>query len=144
MNAIVTELSNPVWWVSVVLAGIAINLFTAYLKTTLDSVFENTFSWWRESSKTRKEAWQLRIEELRKSEELRKEEITKEFRSRLYSIHQLLVAIIFMMFPYIASPMSDSFKIVFFSCSAITFFLAFIAGIVVDDTTRALVAASNK
>ncbi len=49
MNDILSELSKPSWWMTVVIAGLIINLASAYLKRPIDkgmSIFSKT---WRES-----------------------------------------------------------------------------------------------
>lgn len=47
MKQIIELLSSPVWWVSVVIVGICINLVSAYLKRPLDSFLSWASSWWR-------------------------------------------------------------------------------------------------
>ncbi|WP_420208304.1 hypothetical protein [Candidatus Electronema sp. JC] len=64
MERIFTELSNPVWWFSVVLAGIAINVFSSYLKGAIDNVFSKSSGWWKNKSLARKKAWEEQVNKL--------------------------------------------------------------------------------
>ncbi len=71
MSEILTELSKPVWWVSVVVAGLLINLLSAYMKSSLDGFLSNISAWWRDKSVKRKQVWQNRVAEIRSSEQAR-------------------------------------------------------------------------
>ncbi|MEJ5862045.1 hypothetical protein [Pseudomonas farsensis] len=61
-------LGDPVWWVSVVVAGILINFFCAYSKAWLDRGLSHISGKWRRSSENRKSKNQNRLERLAKSE----------------------------------------------------------------------------
>jgi len=47
-------LNEPEWWISVVVAGLIINLLSSYFKTALDNQFSKISSWWRERSQARR------------------------------------------------------------------------------------------
>ncbi len=107
MNKILTELSNPVWWFSVVLAGIAINILSSYLRGALDKFFSKSSSWWRNRSEAHKKALEEQIDRIVSNIEDRNLAATDELRMRLGAIFRLLLSIIFLCFaiffnPYIA------------------------------------------
>jgi hypothetical protein len=93
MNEVVMELSRPVWWISVVVAGIIINLLSAYLKPSLDKYFSSTSSWWRNRSEKRRAVWVVRVERIVQDEKFERSEVESEVRLRLLAIHSLLLAI---------------------------------------------------
>ena len=124
------------------MAGIIINLLSAYLKSPLDKGVENTFSWWRKSSEVRQVAWQARIERIMQNEEARKDEIASEFRFRLQSIHFLLIAILLLAFFSFAIIMGDTapsfLRIIILGSSAALLFLSFLALLSAVITASAL------
>lgn len=93
MDEILSELSKPVWWISVVVAGIAINLLSAYLKNPIDGSLARISIWWRLRSSARQKAWKEWIEILRSNEEARTNAWMLEMRFQLLSIYLLLLAI---------------------------------------------------
>jgi hypothetical protein len=90
MNDILTALSKPVWWMSVVLAGIVMHLLSASLTSWLDTALSGTSSWWQRRSEGRRRAWEARVAELRASEEAQQVAILVEVRLRLQAIYLLL------------------------------------------------------
>ena len=131
MNDILTELSKPVWWVSVVVAGIAINLLSAYLKGSVDKALTGTSSWWRRRSSARQLAWQARIDLLRSNEQARHAVAASEVRLRLQSIHMLLLAIFIVLLPMFMAtsglPLPRLALVFVLGAFAIVFFMSFLA-----------------
>jgi hypothetical protein len=99
LNDVLSELSKPVWWVSVVIAGIAINLLSAYMKGSLDKAHTATSSWWRRRSSVRQLSWENQIKRLRNSEDAKRLAAASEIRNRLQSLHMLLLAILMLLLP---------------------------------------------
>ncbi|MDR1995498.1 hypothetical protein [Azonexus sp.] len=94
MNEIIAELSRPAWWVSVVFAGVIINLLSAYLKSPLDKIVSKSFSLWRNKSEARKAAWHARIEGIRQDDRFRDSAVAYEIRLRFQSVYLLLMGIV--------------------------------------------------
>lgn len=65
MKNFLNSLSSLYWWASVVLVGILINLFSAYLKSKLDARLSRMSSWWRKRSDIQKAKETASICELR-------------------------------------------------------------------------------
>lgn len=86
MERIFTELSNPVWWFSVVIAGITINILSSYLRGALDEFFSKSSSWWRNRSLAHKKAWEERVNKIAFSAEEKNYAVEEEFRSRLDTV----------------------------------------------------------
>jgi hypothetical protein len=59
------ELTKPIWWLSVVVAGVLVNLASAYLKPRIDAVLLQSSSWWRSRSQARIAAQERLINEHR-------------------------------------------------------------------------------
>lgn len=104
MDEIVTELSKPVWWISVVVAGIIINLISSYLKTGVDFLSSKLITGWSQRNAKKAKEWNDYIDTLNRSEDFRKMEQVREFRLRLSSIHLLLLAIYVMNMPFSTAP----------------------------------------
>lgn len=152
MDDIYNELSKPVWWVSVVMAGIAINLLSAYLKNPLDGAIARTFTWWRSRSIARKSAWEKRIERLRSSEEARTAAGLLEISFRLQSIHMLLLAIFILILPSVlpliqtgeSTLLPRHLAIGCFAFAALLFFVSFLAFMGSVTTRNALYEVRSK
>lgn len=54
MDEFTKLLVSPLWWLSVVVVGILINLASAYLKPRLDETFSRSSLWWRNRSEEAK------------------------------------------------------------------------------------------
>ncbi|MFM5708873.1 MAG: hypothetical protein ACRCYG_18835 [Aeromonas veronii] len=76
-------LSSTEWWVSVVIAGITINVISAYMKTSLDGCLSKLSSWWRFRSEKNHNKELLYLEMLKHDEgffELHKLKIINSIR----------------------------------------------------------------
>jgi hypothetical protein len=60
LDKFLEEASKPYWWISVVAAGIVINLVSSYLKDGVDFIRGIARSWWIGKSEIRKAAWEAR------------------------------------------------------------------------------------
>jgi hypothetical protein len=148
LNDILTELSKPVWWVSVVVAGIVINLLSAYLKSLADKALNGTSSWLGRRSTARQLAWQARVNRVRLDEEAKHEALASEFRLRLQSIHFLLLAMFVMLLAISPTVTGTSvprlFFVFMFLFSTSMFFMSFLSFLDGAKTARVLRQASNK
>lgn len=148
LNEILTELSKPVWWASVVVAGIAINLLSAYLKDPLDKALASMSSWWRRRSEARQKAWSARVDRIGSSEEARNSAAQSEIRLRLQAIHLLLLAIFLLVIPvFISNSGSSAPRIltaIMFGTSAFSLFASFLAHQGASSTNSALYEAQRK
>lgn len=140
LTEIINELSKPIWWVSVVIAGIAINLISSYLKGALDKKLSGASSWWRSRSDTRRRAWEIRLQRLKSSSEERRQAEASEIRNRLQSLHLLLMALFLSVLSFSTgiSSLSRPLGIVCLCFSALTIFLAFLAHVRSQETARLL------
>lgn len=131
MNEVLNELSKPVWWVSVVIAGIIINLISAYLKTRLDKTLGGFSNWWAARSAKRQREWSERVERIRSSTSELSYEIALETRHRLQSIEILLFAILLILqlvlIESIRADVSREVKIFFLAVSSLGLFASFLA-----------------
>lgn len=148
MNEIVTELAKPVWWVSVVIAGIVINLISAYLKLRLDRTLGSASGWWKQRSIARQSAWADRIDRICRSDLERNFEIASEMRQRLQSIHMVLLAMLILLqlvlLQTLSAELSRTVRIGFLGASALLFFGSFLAFQSAARTAGALRAARNQ
>ena len=65
MAEFLNSIKNPYWWITVVIVGIAINLFSAYLKQKLDTRVSSLSIWWRDRSEKLKTEEANHIKSLR-------------------------------------------------------------------------------
>jgi hypothetical protein len=103
MNAIIDELSKPVWWFTVVVAGIAINLLSTYVRNKLDSALSRYSAWWRSKSERRKAAWEKRITSILENDDFRAMCIHREVRLRVDAVFFLLAALVILSLPALFS-----------------------------------------
>ncbi|MFM2663495.1 hypothetical protein AAFX24_00965 [Vibrio mediterranei] len=90
MEEIINTVSEPVWWFSVVVMGIVINLSSAYIKEPFDRVMSNVSSWWKSKSDKaalKKEEYRTR---LASDKEFMLLESMAELRQRHRSIYSLV------------------------------------------------------
>ncbi|MFA7322055.1 MAG: hypothetical protein WC000_11380 [Dokdonella sp.] len=148
MDEIINELAKPVWWVSVVVAGIAINLLSSYLKNPLDRTIARTSSWWRSKSVARQKAWERKVERLSSSEEARNAAGLLEIRLRLQSIHMLLLAIFMLLLPILLAsaitPLPRLVAIAIFAFATFIFFVSYLTFSRAAATRNALHEAGSK
>jgi len=131
-----------------VIAGILINLLSAYLKSPLDKILASTSAWWRRKSEARRQAWEMRIDLIRSSDKVRNATALLEIRHRLQSITMLLLAIFMLILPLFvmnfAGERPQRLVTVFsFGSSAFTFFGAFLAFKAAGNTRNLLYEANE-
>jgi hypothetical protein len=145
MNEIINELSKPVWWVSVVIAGIMINLISAYLKTRLDNTLSSASAWWASKSAKRKKDWSERVERISEGGVELALEIAVESRQRLQSIQILLFAILLLLQlvlgESIRADVPRQIKVAFLGVSSALLFASFMAHQSAVRTAMAIAAA---
>jgi hypothetical protein len=94
LEEIINTVSEPVWWFSVVVMGIVINLSSAYIKEPFDRVMSNVSSWWKSKSDKaalKKEEYRTR---LASDKEFMLLESMAELRQRHRSIYSLVWALL--------------------------------------------------
>ena len=96
MEDMIIELTKPVWWFSVIVAGVLVNLGSSYLKSRLDKSLSTTSDWWLRRSGSRKEAWDKYILSLAKPE-ARDNARHLEIRDRLQGIFFLVLGATFLL-----------------------------------------------
>jgi hypothetical protein len=94
MEDMINELTKPVWWFSVIIAGVLVNIGSSYLKSRLDRSLSTTSDWWRQRSASRKEAWAKYIRHLAEPE-ARIHARHLEIRARLQGIFFLVFGALF-------------------------------------------------
>lgn len=119
-------LTSPVWWVSVVVVGILINLLSSYLKTTLDSRISLISSWWRKRSDEQKAEREEFIEKLRRSEHKQVLASIDDIRARLRAIYLLLLGVFVMLCPAFLN-IPYNFSIFILGFGAASLFLSYLA-----------------
>ena len=148
MDDIVTELSKPIWWISVVLAGIVINLLSAYLKSQIDRTLIGSLSWWREKSTKRQEQWALRINAIISNNEIKADEMHGEIVQRLQSVALMLQSIILLLLTLLISEIDKQLHLFVllttFGLSAFIFFASYLAFLKAATTRSALQEAQKK
>jgi len=107
MQELVGSLQSPAWWLSVVLAGIVVNLLAAYLKPLLDD-------WGARRSaarRARRDAQQAEREALlaRLASDTHEQTVLlfRELRARLRAVLSLLLATMAMLVYLVAQPRVD-------------------------------------
>jgi len=64
MSSTYEILKTPEWWVTVVIAGIMINLLSGYIKSTLDTRLSRISNWWNTRTTEKREKKRIYIDML--------------------------------------------------------------------------------
>jgi len=128
LEKIIEELANPIWWITVVIAGIIVNIMASYIKVKLDKTISKASSWWTNKSVKRKEIEAQKLEELKSSKVARYKAYFYSTRDPIIATFTLLMGISIMLTmsiieQYIVSDIMQIFGLAF---SAITFFSAYL------------------
>lgn len=91
MEDIVKELSTPVWWVTVVFAGILINVLAAFMLKRLEGILSKISSTFRDKSEQRRAERDQRIEHLRNDQRAIYLASLDEIRHRLRATQSLVL-----------------------------------------------------
>lgn len=127
MDKVISALSSPLWWFTVVVVGIIVNLVSSYLKAHADQVFSAFSTWWRNKSLKRKEEYELKVAKLKSS---KSERTILEFmcnRNMHFAIYFILFGIFLPVFYLVRGLENTSTQIVILGFSAVSFFLSYLA-----------------
>ena len=133
MEEVINLLSSPVWWFSVVLVGIAINILASYIKPKVDNLFSSSSSWWRNRSEKQKSIYKKQLEELKHNEKKQLlSAVTINHLSNL-AIILILISIIPVIWLGLAWPETSNYSVQFryltivtLSFSGIVFFCGYL------------------
>lgn len=128
MEKVIEELTNPIWWITVVVAGIIVNIIAAYGKTKLDRTISKTSSWWTNKSKERKQIEVQKLEELKSSKVARYKAHFYSTRNPILATFTLLIGISTMLIVSIVEQYitSNIIQIFGLAIGSITFFAAYV------------------
>ena len=135
METIISELSKPIWWVTVVIAGILINLISAYSKPVIDKLFSAI------SSNIRKRNQEIEKEKLRYIERLTNDQFFfireqfSELRLRIQSIYALVVSV-FIVAVLNLFFISKIINIIFMAMASTSFFFSYYAFLLAAKKAR--------
>lgn len=95
MDAITKELSNPAWWFTAVLAAIAINILSSYVKGWTDRHLARWSERRRERSKAERDTWEKEQKTMAVSQSYWHWRAQTETRCRLRAIYFIVAATVF-------------------------------------------------
>lgn len=130
MENIVEELSSPVWWVTVVIAGFLINVIAAFVFKKLDNSFSNFSSRFREMSEQRRSERDQRVEHLRNDYKSLYLISLDEIRYRLRMVQGVVLGVFIFVFVEFASVrlnIPDIFAVFFLFFSVLSIFVGWIS-----------------
>ncbi len=116
-------LTSTEWWISVVIAGIAINVLSAYLKASLDGRLSSLSSWWRLRSEREKEKERAYVERLKQEGRFFALNQIRILNSIRWSILWLLIG--FMGFLSTTFALGDNASVTIMGLSSIAFIRGF-------------------
>ncbi len=90
MKDFITNISSLYWWISVVVVGILINLFSSYLKDRLDRYLSGVSSRWRQQSEKQKAKTQRILDKLRNEPSEQVFLLLSELRTRIKCLFMLV------------------------------------------------------
>lgn len=98
MDDLINDVGSLTWWIGVVLVGLLINLFSAYLKPLLDGALSALSKQWRTRSQLAREADEKLIEYFRSSAAAREFQWRAEVRARFQALALLASGMLFLLF----------------------------------------------
>lgn len=93
MSDFTSDLASPRWWMSVVIAGIVVNVIATYIMRALDTRLERASGWWKTRQGRRRAELLAEARELRNRDDAYKWLMTVEIRQRFHSLVALVQAI---------------------------------------------------
>ena len=139
MNEILDSIASPIWWFSVIVVGIAVNLISAYVKPFLDRKMAG-YSTARAQNLTRVQNERTaRIRRLRESDRALFLAVRREFGMWLWGI--LLYALATLLFslgnePLLLSVIAKFIATILIVLGTHAMFLAFNMGAEIDESIR--------
>lgn len=91
MRDFLTNITTLSWWISVVIVGILINIFSAYLKDKFDGYLSSISSWWRYRSEAQRAKRESLLNKLRDNSHEQVMTALDEMRNRVRSIQFFLM-----------------------------------------------------
>lgn len=86
MSDLIADFQFPRWWMSVVVAGILVNIIATYLLRFVDVRLTKTSSWWRRRNASAQQERHAIVEALRSERDGQTQFEVAEMRSRLRSL----------------------------------------------------------
>ena len=138
MDRISEVLATPEWWLSVVIAGLLVNLVSAYMKPWTDAVLSRYLTWWANRTSTARAERAIRIAELSRNEPGRLLASGKALYRAIASVWQMIIAMGSLTICFAWEPNTKS------SVNSLAFLIGYVLGIfVMLWSTRNIVAAHN-
>ena len=98
MEEITKELSNPVWWITVVIAGIIINIVAAFIFKKMEASVSNTSSKLNRLTEQRRAERDARIELLKSDKQAVYLASLDEIRNRIRMVQGMVLGVSFFVF----------------------------------------------
>lgn len=93
MDEIIQALSSPVWWFSVVIAGILINIISSYMKNSIDNSLSKVSGWWKVRNENVKKIHENNIEFISQSEHNIQMEVLRVISCRITAVLYIVLGI---------------------------------------------------
>jgi len=134
MRNFLTNLTSFYWWISVVIVGILINVFSVYITRKFDARLSKTSSWWRERSEKQKAEYLRELAVLQSSQHEQVVAGFREIRFLLSMLFYLLVGVAFFSLGFFMHAGSQKHVGIwywsFISVSIISLISGFVAGLI--------------
>jgi hypothetical protein len=130
MNDLIEILSSPIWWFSVVVVGILINLISAYLKSPIDKNLSKVSTWWRQRTEQQKVREQEFINRLINDQHEQVMASNRVLDLHLDSIYSLALGIFLMLILNLSESSLQSnilIRTVFMALASLCFTLSFLS-----------------
>jgi hypothetical protein len=142
MEELLNELAKPIWWVSVVIAGIIINLFSAYVKPALDNIFSKFSKSIKSRNLKKEQEIEQYISKLKEDKDFLNTEFFSELRLRSQSIFGLVVGV-FVIVSVNMFNIPQYFSIFFLAVSAFCFFFSYLVFIQAANKAAKIISATK-
>lgn len=86
MDELLKLITNPVWWLTVVVAGLIINLVSSYLRDYIDKLRARFSEKWARRIMRKNADWAAEVSRLNRSKKAQEETFMNEIRYRISSV----------------------------------------------------------
>ena len=108
MDDLIADLGSPRWWVSVVVAGILVNIAATYLTKLLDARLTRASAWWRRKKASAEQERLATLDAFRadrqKQTVLAAAEVRCRLRSLVFLVQAIGMALLLVVFSTVGAP----------------------------------------
>ena len=125
MDKIYEIIKSPEWWVTVVIAGICINLLSGYLRSVLDTRLSKISRWWNSRSQKEREVKEAYINRLKTDDKFLTLLSMRHTKSRSWAIMWSILGVFCVLLAVLAKD-KEVVKIILMAMGSLAYFRGYL------------------